>query len=428
MDSSPRSKKNFNNLPYDTLMEIFKNLNFNDLKNASLVNKSWNNTISTSNKFLKKTRLRLRYDKSFKYIKTTRDYRDVIIECTDYFLAYLLNTSGIDQFCSKIQNLQFKITLTEPREIKQINGKCSIMIELPKLKKLVVTNCTYILNNIICNEIDYLEIRQSPHSIDNVEKSSENLITFLNKLQRLDELSLISYKFKKSSIDFAPKFQLKSLKLFDVKVAPSFTNIIETCKNLEKISISYLSEIDFIIQLLNESQNINELQISFTPYSCHEFEENLGNLRILNEVKTVKVLKDNWSVKILAEKLPNVDTFDFDFDTIDHLVVWPMQTHVEKIKTLRIETFSKISHFHNFVFPNLENLEIKYFHLHDMSLMKIFGNAHENLKIVKVDMGVKIQNVKTIKRVVKIMHQRIRETMIHTKSIHINDGKKIHKF
>lgn len=214
------SAKTIDDLPLEVMHEVCKYLDRKSLKSATLVSRAWNSKFSSSNTFLTKFRLVIALEeknnaKGFNF-KFERNYRNVFMKdfrmdrtFIDRFnfkrvwgkltLARISITK--DDFVYLMQKCQQRLEEFEVFSIKFVskiirkgkkNQPRSInelkTVNLPKLRKFIVSNSTWILNYIECVQVDLIQIEE--HCVGNQNQRMDHVVKFMNKIQKVNKVIL----------------------------------------------------------------------------------------------------------------------------------------------------------------------------------------------------------------------------------------------
>lgn len=443
------STKTIEDLPTELMLQIFGYLDYDSIKVATLVNKTWNELISSSADFLKRTRMRIGDGAKTYPFYISRKYRNVN-----------LNDLGSREFRREMfqigadlgTNLR-KLTLYLHYRHKSENGKPLLLnlvrhcvniekltvgyfnsprkhqigsepiVKMSSLKTLKVYNFDWILEYIECGaKLQSLKICGASNQKDGYDQ--EHIVKFINGLTELSTLELIETSLE-SQVELSPKFQWKHLTISFVPPTASASSTLHNYMNLlgsaapnaemSLVCIRNSTILAKIMKTLGDFHRINRLEIYLDDLPDLEiFHLNnalYGTMKHITSLKMILCTHINYDttelVKWFISLFTNLKMIHLASDNslnfnIKDLI--PTISEISSTKHLKIELdfFEEVHGDDIPIVSNIETIEVDfcisddYYCVHDS--IAFFGRRHTTLRRLIINLTDQLQSVDNFMR------------------------------
>lgn len=400
--NSPNSTINV--LPIEIISKIFDFLDHKSMLNASLVCKTWNEVISSSEIFLNSTKLVMLVTADSKTC-LTRKYRSILMKLVDQtllgrrFLNQMKNickilTKIVIQGPSSISSKDFitffkMCTNLQHLEINNVsqNGSTSanLSVGFPKLEFIHLDACNWILKFIEVNTLKTLVFEACNYDPNDDEQSA--MVKFFNKLEKLDRIVMINSSLKSVSEILVPKFTWSHLKFRNIESSffshqqneswiRNVQNLIDAAGHDAKVSLEGSSCgstcVRALLRMIRHQKKITSMKVELRAFTRYQEATNLNRLDNIKRLKlrqyhsgddTDRDLTDGFKyfdqIKLY---FPNVETLDIDWNAALFICSFntnEVQFIFHKLKYLKVDDLIKCIQLCRFiVFPAIETLEV----------------------------------------------------------------------
>jgi hypothetical protein len=396
----------FDSIPDEVLAEILEWLSFHQMKDCCLVSQRFNEVISRSKGFLKKTYavLNLKDDLNLqgrKYQKYRIEGKKMSPLNSNIFqqLSELGNhIKVLEMYDTDLEEKSFAEFLKSCNNLEEIKFEyCSAKknqdrsqiasADLMKLKKLTITGIQshWILKHLNADNLGFFEISADSESYYQGYRGQPYLhifISFLNKLKNLKTLVLSKINLESGRLQ--PQFKWKELKLDEIELIDEDVdrlpkNYIELIKSADKgAKISLSGECDSeLLELLLKKANENRNIDTFGAYlgALEYFDIALNNISGIKslELNAEPMSEPDNRVAKLSRIFPGVETL-----IVDAFAIMYLERHFNcnfsNVKHLKMEIL--MPHMPLANLPNLEIFEVDNFILEDAEVLVRSANSY----------------------------------------------------
>lgn len=374
---------------------------------ATLVSKKWNEIISNSQQFLKKTKFQVDFTKDYKTLNEmecafNRKYQHVRVQTVDFkvltpeIMNHMLELKNsckvmsmervvfphqsfesVLDFLSQFESLEeLEISTSLPSgNVSMLNVKPAIM---PKLKVLKMErNSEWMFRNLICENLEVLSINTlfGATLFHSHEKPNEHLIKFLNQNRNIKKLNLSNLSLECQE-ELHPKFKWKELTIYhnelnNWRIFKNWRSLINAAVLHSKVIIE--SDIeknsDFFLNFLNtagQCENISRMRINLNHTVINRYSDFYNRLMPLKWINSLElhftrdprmycVKSTGEVVDSFLQMFPNVEFLYLDCEA-SKLLNSENAFLFTKVKKLKLERATKYRP--QDYLPALESIEI----------------------------------------------------------------------
>ena len=268
----------------------------------------------------------------------------------------ILRFSDNIHIIKELSNLEVLIV----QSIKQFD--ISLIQDFRNLKILSILNTDIVNLDEISNLTNLEELELINIGIED--------ISFINNLTNLEYLNLGSNVFS----DISSISNLKNLKtlILDENGEISDVSALETLSNLETLVLRFVGD-GLDISMLNNLENLREFDLSYTDCTGYRVIENFHALEKLS-IYSSSYLEDEQNLVEALSSLKNLKELRIDLSDSDVSEIKLLSNKLTNID-LRLESLANISSLTNC--PQLTNVKIKSGKLHDINPLNSLLNLNE---------------------------------------------------
>lgn len=446
MDNAIIKRKTIDDLPLELKYEIFSLIDYNSLKNATLVSKQWNTEIASSKEFQSKTTLRIlihEFEPSHAFWRSYEtvhvvNFRSDLMDCFHAVMDELttfgttlkdlhirsvrLSDSGavktkllnLLQICTSIETLRLQDWKLECFTYNDIRK--DVRVEVPSLKTLEIINCNWILNHIECANLNNLDITNE------ISSNDREIIKFINKQTKLSSFICCGVELN-SDDDFEPKCKLSEIEIDDCLAKShqsqrNWMKLLQCAAPGARLNIEKLTRKAFntFVKMINAVENINHLQISTKNFFKGDQRADYGSLTHITSLEISRSYDnlDFFDCHDFIAKCSNIKELAIRGGFVELSPLFIMLSKFKFLKVIKLTLYS-IKYWNldaediqfTPVLPHVETLEFEEcisdeFIFKKMNeevdTVQLFGKRHTTLRHVTITFTDELSSVEPIMR------------------------------